>query len=103
MNNNRPINREDKISRISASSSEGNEGDPLLVAKIGRLESWNIANRLTNPVAVISTLCKRMLNNQHVDDIIRYNLEVILEESDKIEELIHEIRASAETGKGHFG
>jgi hypothetical protein len=57
-------------------------------------KSMNIADRLINPTIVISTLCRRMLSNQEMDNVIRYNLEVILEEIEKIQESVSELRAS---------
>ena len=66
-------------------------------------ESMIVTDTLANPAVVISTLCKRMLSNQEMDDIIRYNLEVILEEIDKIQEAIQALRASYELKNKHDG
>lgn len=76
-------------------TKENSDGGPFVAEEAERLKTMNITDRLTNSAAIISTLCRRMLNNQQVDDIIRYNLEIIFEESDKIQEVVREFRASA--------
>jgi hypothetical protein len=66
-------------------------------------ESTIVTGMLANPAVVISKLCKRMLSNQEIDDVIRYNLEVILEEIDKIQEAIQVLHASYELKNKHDG
>jgi hypothetical protein len=84
-------------------TKENSDGDPFVAEEAERLKTMNITDRLTNSAAIISTLCRRMLNNKQVDDIIRYNLEIILEEIDKIEEVVREFRTSAECGEKRSG
>jgi hypothetical protein len=69
---------------------------------IENFEIMNMIDRMNNPSVVISTLCRRMLSNQQIDDIVRYNLEVILEESEKIAEVARVLCNLAETGKDGF-
>jgi hypothetical protein len=76
--------------------------DPPAEEGFENFKIMNIINRLTNPSIVISTLCRRMLANQQIDNIIRYNLEVILEESEKIAEVARVLCHLAETGKERF-
>jgi hypothetical protein len=76
--------------------------DPPAEEGFENFKIMNIINRLTNPSIVISTLCRRMLANQQIDNIIRYNLEVILEESEKIAEVADVLRLLSESGKERF-
>jgi hypothetical protein len=76
--------------------------DPCAEDGIENFKIINMIDRLTNPSVVISTLCRRMLTNQQVDNIVRYNLEVILEESEKIAEVARVLCNLAKNGKGCF-
>jgi hypothetical protein len=83
--------RESKPDFLSVLPKDG-DGDLPADEKAESRDNMKIADRVTNPAVVISTLCRRMLDNQKIDDVIRYNLEVILEESEKIKEVSREIR-----------
>jgi len=80
------MNNDDKTNYSNESTVFSRSGD-----------STNITDRLADPTVVIRTLCKRMLSNQEMDNVIRYNLEVILEEIEKIQKAVHEIQGSNES------
>ena len=68
----------------------------LVAERTASLIALNIADRVINPAVVISMICKRMLAKNNLANEERANLEVIREETGKLQQIVHEFASLVE-------
>lgn len=74
----------------------------LVAERTTSLIALNIADRMTNPAVVIGMMCRRMLKNNLINKETQYRLEVILKESEKLQEIIQEFNDLIEKRESVF-
>ena len=87
---------------LSMAHEHAHDIERLVAERTASRIALNIADRMTNPSVVIGMMCRRMLKDPALDKAARDNLEVILHESGKLEEIIHEFNALIEKRRSVF-
>ena len=84
---------EEVESALALAEEYTREIERLVAERTAGLIALNMADRVTNPVVVIGMVCRRLLARQDIDKAARDKLKIILEESDKLRQIVREFDA----------
>ncbi len=87
---------------LALAEKYANDIDHLVAERTASLIALNIADRITNPVVVIGMLCRRMLDGKKVNQDEQKDMEVILGECEKLEQIVREFSSLIERKKSLF-
>ena len=79
-----------------------NDIERLVAERTASLMALNIADRVTNPAVVIGMMSRRMIEHKEIDKEMLDNLKVILDESEKLQEIIQEFNLLIEKKQSIF-